>query len=184
MARTAALLTARLRQRPYREEDLDRLWQVWTDPEVRRYLWDDQVIARDTAAATMHESIACTREHGFGHWAVTWRDDDAPIGFCGLRWRQEAPADVELVYGLDPALWGRGLITEAAHAWLRYGFESLERSHIWALTDAPNARSEAVMRRLGMRFERRLALNGLDSVRYVIGRSEFTPGDGPYAVIA
>lgn len=184
MVRTAALRTARLHQRPYREADADHLWRLWTDPEVRRYLWDDRVIDRETAAATMRDSIACTNAHGFGHWAVTWRDGaEALIGFCGLRWREEAPAEVELVYGLQPALWGRGLITEAARAWLRYGFEVLGRSHIWALTDAPNARSEAVMRRLGMRFDRRLMHNGLDSVRYVIGRDELTPGDEPYEVL-
>jgi ribosomal-protein-alanine N-acetyltransferase len=185
MARTAALLTARLRQRPYREDDLDRLWRLWTDPDVRRYLWDDQVIPRDTAAATMRDSMTSTAAHGFGHWAVTWRDgEDALIGFCGLRRREEAPGEVELIYGLEPALWGCGLIAEAARAWLRFGFETLGRTRIWALTDAPNARSEAVMRRLGMRFEQRLLHNGLDSVRYVIDRDEFVVAAEPYEVLA
>jgi RimJ/RimL family protein N-acetyltransferase len=182
MARTGAILTARLRQRPYREDDLDALWRLWTNADVRRYLWDDEVITRETAAATMRDSIASTGAQGFGHWAVTWRDEDALIGFCGLRSREDAPSEVELIYGLEPALWRRGLITEAARAWLRYAFETLQRTRVWALTDAPNARSEAVMRRLGMRFDQRLLYHGLDSVRYVMTRDDFTVTDEPYEV--
>ena len=182
MARIAAILTSRLRMRPYRDDDVDALWQMWTDPDVRRYLWDDKVISRETAEETMRESIESTAANGFGHWAVTWRDGEELIGFCGLRQRQEAPGEVEFIYGLEPSLWGRGLIAEAARAWLRYGFETLGYTRIWALTDAPNARSEAVMRRLGMRFDCRLMYKGLDSVRYVIDRDAFVAADEPYEV--
>lgn len=183
MTRTPALHTARLRMRPYREADIDRLWQLWTAPAVRRYLWDDEVIARDTAAAAVRDSIACTAAHGFGHWAVCRRDgaDDQIIGFCGLRIYEALP-EVELMYGLDPACWGQGLAAEGARAWLRFGFEALDRARIWAVTDAPNARSEAVMQRLGMRFDRRYAVAGRPHVRYVIARDEFVPIDEPYEV--
>lgn len=183
MIRTTALLTARLRLRPYRERDVDRLWHLWTDPAVRRYLWDDAIIDRDTAAGVVRESMACTAEHDFGHWAMCRRDgdDDSIIGFCGLRVHEALP-EVELLYGLDPAVWGLGLASEAARAWLRYGFEQLGRDRIWALTDTPNERSQAVMRRLGMRFDARLDHDGQDSVRYIIERGAFTPADEPYEV--
>jgi RimJ/RimL family protein N-acetyltransferase len=183
VARTAAILTARLRLRPYRDDDVDALWRMWTDPDVRRYLWDDKVISRATAEETMRESIASTAANGFGHWALTWRDSEELIGFCGLRRREEAPGEVELIYGLQPALWGRGLIAEAARAWLRFAFERLQRPRVWALTDAPNARSQAVMRRLGMQFDQRLLHNGLDSVRYVIRRDGYVAPDELYEVI-
>ncbi len=159
--------------RPYRADDLDALHALWTDPGVRRWLWDDQIIDRDTAAAAMQESIDCTTAHGFGHWAMSWRDDEALIGFCGLRLVDGGP-ELELMYGLYPTLWGKGLVTEAAVAWLDRGFNDLGRERIWALTDAPNTRSEAVMRRLGMRFvERTPQANGIAAVRYVITREEW-----------
>lgn len=182
MARTTALLTARLRQRAYTEDDLDALWRLWTEPDVRRHLWDDAIIGREEAAVAMRDSIACTATHGFGHWAVTWRDDSELIGFCGLRPRGDAPAELELIYGLHPSWWGRGLATEAARAWLRYGFETLGRARIWALTDAANVRSEAVMRRLGMGLRQRLGHDGAATVRYAIHRADFAAGDAPYEV--
>jgi ribosomal-protein-alanine N-acetyltransferase len=184
MTRTTALVTARLRMRPYREDDINRLWRLWTDAGVRRYLWDDTVIARDTAAEAVRDSMSCTAEHGFGHWAVCHRDggDDEVIGFCGLRIHEALP-EVELMYGFYPARWGRGLAAEGSRAWLRYGFEMLDKPRIWAVTDAPNERSQAVMRRLGMRFDRRFEQNGLDTVCYAIDREDFTPTDEPYEVV-
>ena len=185
MARTAAILSARLRQRPYREDDLDAVWRLWTDADVRRHLWDDAVISRDTAAEAMRASMASTAARDFGHWAVTWRDgDDALIGFCGLRPREDAPDEVELLYGLYPLFWHRGLAAEASRAWFRYGFEALGFPRIWALTDAPNTRSEAVMHRLGMRFDQRVAqATGIEAVRYVIDRDAFIPANEPYEVL-
>jgi RimJ/RimL family protein N-acetyltransferase len=54
------------------------------------------------------------------------------------------------VYGLLPAYWGRGLATEAARAALDYLWET-GRARVYARTDAPNEKSIAVLRRLGMR---------------------------------
>jgi ribosomal-protein-alanine N-acetyltransferase len=46
--------------------------------------------------------------------------------------------------------WGYGYATEAAAAMLRWGFETLDASEIYAWTAATNRRSQSVMQRLGM----------------------------------
>jgi ribosomal-protein-alanine N-acetyltransferase len=181
MRRVTALDTARLRLRPYRDSDLDALHRLWTDPDVRRYLWDDKVIDRQVADETMRASIACTAEHGFGHWAVCPAGEDELIGFCGLKFVDDTP-EVELMYGFHPPHWGRGLATEAGCTMLRFGFEEMRFARVYAITDAPNTASAAVMQRLGMTFEKRFEHHGLDSVRYVITREEFQPGDARYRV--
>jgi RimJ/RimL family protein N-acetyltransferase len=58
---------------------------------------------------------------------------------------------VEIGWRLAREHWGQGYATEAARAWLAHGFEVLELAEIVAFTDAGNARSLAVMARLGMR---------------------------------
>lgn len=166
------ITTGRLVMRPYREEDLEPLWRLWTDPDVRRFLWDDRVIERGEAEDAMRDGLALAAEHGLGHWAVTLRDDPALIGFCGLRFL-DAPPEVELLYGLAPAYWGRGLATEAARAWLERGFAQHGLARIWALTDYGNIRSEQVMQRLGMQFDARIDHHGLDTIRYVLTRDAF-----------
>lgn len=181
MRRVTAIDTSRLRLRPYRDSDLDALHRLWTDPDVRRYLWDDKVIDRQLADETMRASIACTAEHGFGHWAVCRAGEDVLIGFCGAKFMDDT-REVELLYGLAPAYWKRGLATEAARAMVRFGFEEMGFARLYAITDAPNTASAAVMQRLGMTFEKRFEHHGLDSVRYVITREEFRPGDATYRV--
>jgi RimJ/RimL family protein N-acetyltransferase len=37
--------TARLRLRPVTKADVDELHALWSSPKVRKYLWDDEVIA-------------------------------------------------------------------------------------------------------------------------------------------
>mgnify|MGYP003694041961 CR=1 FL=1 len=182
MRRVVAIDTARLTAATVSPQRSRRaLHRLWTDPDVRRYLWDDQVIDRQLAEATMQASIDCTADHGFGHWAVCPSGSDTLIGFCGAKFMEDT-TEVELLYGLAPAYWKQGLATEAAHAMLRFGFEELNFARMYAITDAPNSASMAVMQRLGMRFEKRYVLHGLDSVRYVIARADYRPAAGPYAL--
>ena len=54
--------------------------------------------------------------------------------------------EIEIVYGLLPAFWGRGLATEAPRAALAYLRET-GHTRVYARTDAPNEKSIAVLRR-------------------------------------
>ena len=54
----AVLTTARLRLRPFAPGDVEALHAHWTDPDVRRYLWDGREIARQEAADVVEESLA------------------------------------------------------------------------------------------------------------------------------
>ena len=182
MRRTAPIDTARLHLRPYRANDLAALHRVWTDPLVRRYLWDDEVITRAAAEAVMRASIACTAQHGFGHWAVCPIGQHDLIGFCGFRFLGDR-ADAELLYGLAPTHWGRGLATEAARAMLWHGFETVGFTRVLAITEVANTASVAVLQRLGMHVQQRFAARGLASVRYVMTRAAFrrTHAEAPRA---
>ena len=108
--------TERLRLLPFRADETDVLHQLFTDPGVRRYLLDDEVVSRDWVAAEIARSRANFRRRGCGLW--TLRLHEAPgkvIGFCGYRHFFEPP-QLQLLYGLLPRYWGQGLATEAACA--------------------------------------------------------------------
>jgi RimJ/RimL family protein N-acetyltransferase len=141
-------VTGRLRLRPAAPADVDALHALWTDPAVRRWLWDDVPIDREVAAAVLTASVASFAAHGWGCWVLEPRDGDAVVGFAALRPVGEGP-DVELLYGLDPAYWGRGFATEAAAAVLHHAFAAgLDR--VVGRVDEPNRASIAVLERLGM----------------------------------
>lgn len=165
--------TARLHLRPYRQTDLDALHRLWTDADVRRHLWDDVAIDRSTAAQAMQASIASTAERGWGHWAVCPGGADDLIGFCGFRELDDGP-EIELLYGLAPAHWHRGLATEAARAMLDRGFARHGFARVFAVTDTANAASRAVIARLAMELECHLGEAHRPMERYVISRARWS----------
>jgi [ribosomal protein S5]-alanine N-acetyltransferase len=177
------LETARLLMRPFVLSDLDALHCMWTDPEVRRYLWDDKIISRETAREVIEGSLENFEQRGFGFWILSLKNDSQLIGFGGLRQfkLEESGADeIEILYGLAPNYWGRGLATEAAQAFLRYGFEELGLENIYAGADPPNKASLRVMQRLGMNELRHTKVNGLAAIYYSMRRAEFQPTTSLY----
>ena len=150
----AVMRTERVLLRPWTREDVDSLHALWTAPEVRRYLWDDVVITRDTAEKVVESHLDSVKRHGIGYWALHILPAislvGAPIaGFCGFRFIGNGP-EIELMYGLRPEYWGRGLATEACIAALEFLWRSTKLTQVHARTDPPNEKSVQVMLRLGM----------------------------------
>jgi len=172
------LQTPHLLLRPYSETDIEPLHQLWTNPMVRRYLWDDVVIPLERAAEVVRDSIEEWEIFGFGQWCVCDCRSGGRIGFCGFR-RDEPGMPPELIYGLHPDWWGRGLATEAAQAALAFGFQQKNFSAVWAMADPPNSASVAVMERLGMAFQRRGLLHGLDTLFYRLTKTEWERQNAP-----
>lgn len=144
------LQTDRLTLTPVAEADLSELHALFTDADVRRYLLDETVVEWEWTVDVVDTSTVMFYDLGYGLWAVRERDRRPIIGFGGY-WRFEhLPHPLQLIYGLLPAWWGRGLATEAARVMLHYGFDSVGFTEIIAATDAPNRASVRVMERLGM----------------------------------
>lgn len=167
------LATERLTLRPLVHDDVPALHYFHNDPEVRRYLWDNQQVSTETVTAIVLESEACFRDLGAGFFAIEMRECPGElVGFCGFR-RFEDGEQPELLYGILPAYWGKGLVTEAARAVLTHGFEQCGMSCVIAATDTPNQASVRVLQRLGMFFRERREYRGLDTVFYGLAREEF-----------
>lgn len=165
--------TERLLLVPFAAGDVDALHELWTDPAVRLYLWDDVVIPRSTAEEIVAGSARDFEERGFGFWALYLLDgSDELMGFCGFR-TFEGTETPELLYGILPRFWGRGFVTEAGHAVIRHGFEHCGFERILGATDTPNQSSVRVMQRLGMVFEDRREFHGLDTVFYSLTPQDY-----------
>jgi RimJ/RimL family protein N-acetyltransferase len=164
--------TARLRLRPLAKADVDELHTLWSSPKVRKYLWDDEVIAHQRTASLVEESLRLFAAHGYGLWDSRFHHREELVGFGGF-WYFHTPPKLELLYGIAPEHWNGGLATEIAQALVRYGFEELDFSEVWTSTNAPNAASVKVLEEAGLRFERRAVVDGLDTLFYCLPRSAF-----------
>src|SRR2546426_12297749 len=130
MSRTI-IRTSRLELRSLAPTDLEDLHRLWTDPGVRRFLFDGETILREMTAAEIKASIRSFERNGYGIWGVRRRDRPGLIRFCGFREFHEPPV-LELFFGVAPACWSRGFATEAARVVIRYGFTRLGFTEILA----------------------------------------------------
>ena len=149
------LETNRLILRHLLLDDLDDLFALYRDPEMRRF-YPEGVL---TLAKTQEELAWFLEGHPahpeLGLWATIHKPTNRFIGRCGLLpWTIDACDEVEVAYMIDKAFWGQGLGTEAAQAIRDYGFETLHLTRLVCLIEAENQASTRVAEKIGMTFEK------------------------------
>jgi RimJ/RimL family protein N-acetyltransferase len=156
------LSTERLVLRPVTADDHAALLAHWTQPDVRRFLFDGAPPSAAEVAETIEDSIGDFAARGFGVWLIELAsavglvstaaglDSTAAglVGTAGLR--PLGGSGLEIFYSLAPGAWGHGYATEAARAVVEYGLGSLGLPEVLAEVDEGNAASVAVVERLGM----------------------------------
>lgn len=138
--------------RAWRDNDLEALVAIHHHPEVAP--WLGGVRPREGVAELMAGIRSKMDNQGWGVWAVC-EDDDRVVGAAGIDpIGPEMPvAGIEALWRLHPDAWGKGLVTSAMRAVLADAFEHRGVDEVWTYTAVSNARSRAVMERLG--FARR-----------------------------
>ena len=144
------LETARLVLRDWRDEDLTPFHEICSDPAVMATL--GPVMSREEAAAQIARNQARADRDGYTLWALERRSDGALIGSAGVIRGAAGPVDgkAEIGWRLASGCWGEGYASEAARATAAWAFANLGDDALWAITSVGNARSRAVMERLGM----------------------------------
>jgi ribosomal-protein-alanine N-acetyltransferase len=150
------LTTPRLILRQWRPADRAPFAALNGDPQVMQFMRNKlDRTASDALADRIEAHIAA---HGFGLWAVEVPQVAPFIGFVGFAapsFRAHFTPCMEIGWRLARAHWGFGYATEAASAAMAHGFQSLGLPEIVSFTFAGNARSRAVMERLGMTHDPR-----------------------------
>ena len=145
--------TARLRLRTWDEADRLRFYNVMNTPTVMRWLGGQQTIGEWSAG--YERLLGYQRDFGFTFWIVERKDDDAILGFCGLK-RANAPGareilgEIEIGWRLRDGAWGRGCAKEAAIASMDLAFDKFAAPRVIAATAVGNEPSQGLMIRLGM----------------------------------
>lgn len=149
-SRQPTLRTERCVLTPAVAGDLQRLHRLWTDPMVRRHLFDDEVLGTARAAEVLHQSLAHGAA-GCGLWLVT-STNGTLVGCAGLHpVTTVARADpglaglLEPVVALDPAAWGRGYAAAALACLADYAFQTLGVSALAGVHDDANHASQRML---------------------------------------
>jgi RimJ/RimL family protein N-acetyltransferase len=144
------LRTPRLTLRPWRELDRDAFAALNADPEVSLDLGGP--LTRAASDAKLDRYRTTFERHGFTRWAV----EDARQHFVGYAGVMPSPSGhplgphADIGWRLVRAAWGQGYASEAAAAALADAFGRIGLREVLAYTSDDNARSQAVMQRLGL----------------------------------
>ncbi len=153
------LETERLRLRPIQSEDVEPLVDLWTDPEVTRFMGGP----RDgTQLKTwFEEDVIEPAPDPHDLWPVEEIATGQVIGHCGLLDKEiEGETEIELTYVFAVPAWGKGFATEIAVALRDHAFEKMGITRLIALIDPDNGASQRIAEKVGMRFERDLVRPG------------------------
>ena len=147
------LETERLILRKMVLNDAEAVFAYASNSEVSRYtLWETHRSIEDSRAFLEF----ATQKYGNGgepDWGIVYRGNGCLVGACGLvNWEAEH-ARAEVGFVLSREYWGRGLMSEAVRAILRFGFERMNLNRIEARCIAENAASARVMEKAGMVYE-------------------------------
>ncbi|UII32097.1 GNAT family N-acetyltransferase [Fulvivirga ulvae] len=141
----------RLGFRNWKAEDLKELFSLCSDSEVMEFFPKTL-----TEYETKSFIIRMQREYeafGFCYFAVDKLENQELIGFIGIS-NKDFKADftpcIDIGWRLKKSMWNHGYATEGAKACLDYAFDKLNLTHIYAIAPAINAKSEGVMKKIGM----------------------------------
>jgi len=182
------LHTARIELVPLAEEHLEHEVELDSDPEVMRYLGEGRARSREVVLAQHVLRLAAAKSvSGLGFWAGFMAGDF--VGWWILQPPERADqgpvrGQAELGYRLLRRYWRQGLASEGSRELIRYGFDDLGLSRIFAETMAVNVGSRATMVSVGLRHVRTFHLEWdeplpgaeLGEVEYALTRDQWLAG--------
>jgi RimJ/RimL family protein N-acetyltransferase len=125
------------------------------------------------------ERMESSWRRGVGKWLAYEEEESsgAFVGRGGPSWAVVEGAEcVEVGWASRREVWGRGYATEIGRAGLDHAFSVPGVEEVVGFTEVHNARSRAVMERLGMRYARKILRPG-----FAAGSSEMQE-DAPFAL--
>ena len=165
------LETARLVLREMTPDDAEQTYLLNIDPLVIQYTGDKAFESIDAARQFM-ESYDHYQRYGFGRWATIRKEDNAFLGWCGLKYMPEVD-EYDLGYRFFRKYWGQGYATEAASACLHLGFTRFQMPRIVGRAMSANTASIRVLEKVGLRFQYPYSFDGEDGVLYALDQSSW-----------
>lgn len=166
------IITPRLELRPHHPDDTDFMVNLNLDEEVTRYVPDGPLESNQQAAEIIKSLRLQFVEMQIGRFIVIEKETRSKIGWCGLKYLQDHN-EIDLGYRFLKSVWGRGYASEAAHACLNYGFNSLNFNRITARIAPENAASIAVAKKLRMKEVGRVLEDDFEFLVFEILSTDF-----------
>ena len=135
------------------EDDVDALYEVFSDPGVMRYWSSGPLANREAAAAMRREMAEGNLKESMWKWGLALRDTNKLIGTTTLFNLSLSNGRAEIGYAMGSAYWGKGYMNEALTALIVHAFDVVELRRLEADVDPRNTASIRTLERLGFQRE-------------------------------
>lgn len=149
--------TERLTAREWELSDLPFALELWGDPDVTQLIDRRGKLSRDQVVQRLNDEIDRQKIHGVQYWALFETKSGQFVGCSGLKPWTFTPGDTpgeknyELGYHIVKRCWGKGYATEAAKGAIKYAYEKLGLTKLYAGHHPQNANSKKILLKLGFR---------------------------------
>lgn len=164
--------TERLLLRTYKQDDLETVYLLASDPYVTHFFPARPAVDREDVLSSLPRRNERWQKQGFGQFGVFEKKTEKLIGYCGLQYLDNTP-EVEIYYGFFHDHWGKGLATEAAKAVLKFGFEQAKLERIVGVTHPENIASQKVLLNIGLKREKTARFYGEETVYFALSAKEY-----------
>lgn len=148
-------------------DDIDSLYEIYSDYDTKRYIEDLFPNKEDEINFTKDYIANQYRFYEYGLWVVIDKETGKLIGRAGIfnRENQELP---ELGFVFQKSLWGTGISIEVLTAIMKYATDELGMYSLCAHTVHENERSKNLLVKLGFEFAGAFLVDKNKFDRYVI----------------
>lgn len=148
------LETERLRLRQFEKTDAAFIIELVNSPGWLEYIGDRNVRTEEQAVVYLENGpIRSYRVNGYGLWMVERKEDEIPIGMCGIV-NRPMMGNPDIGFAFLPAWMGYGYAYEIARATLDFANLQLNIPVVSAITVSKNASSIRLIAKLGLTFIR------------------------------
>jgi RimJ/RimL family protein N-acetyltransferase len=143
------LETERLLLRPFAAADSGAFAEIYSDPEMFRFILDGKPLDRLEAWRTLAALVGHWVLRGYGQWAMIEKSANQLVGRVGLS-NPDGGWGNELVWHVRRSHWGRGYASEGAEAAIDWAFGTLNLDSVLSVIHVDNKASLRIAQKLGM----------------------------------
>lgn len=145
--------TDRLVIREANFKDADFILQLINEPAWHKYIGAHNVSTRDLAQEFIAEKLVNSyQKFGHGLWLVELKENQKPIGICGLV-NRDFLSTIDLGFAFLTEFQGLGYARESSLSSLDYAKSVLNAKRIAAITKSDNKASIGLLKNLGFEYQ-------------------------------
>ena len=154
--------TKRLILRKFTVDDAAFMLKLLNTPNWLRFIGDRNVRTLEQAEQYLINGyMKSYQDYGFGFYVVVIKETQESIGICGIV-KREGLEDVDIGFAFFQQFMGKGYGYESASAILNYALNDLKIKRIVAIVDPENVVSIALLKKIGLQFEKMIQMSPTD----------------------